>query len=362
MKACKSFKINIGEPTTVFEIDGRNLNPENLLKKIHNEDKKIKFVFFFVSDRNHFYNPVKLYFSEQKILTQFFTNFNPRRPPNLSVYSKLVLQMMAKTGTVLWKVQRGIYSDKKSTSILLGIDLVKFKGGHLICAVMTMNREFTKFYNQIGFVKASSKQNTKDLHSNCISQLVKKCVKHYVKKNEMIPQNVIIYRSGYGNARHLQDEIGYEATLIKNQLQKISDKSEHCRLLYLCVNKRMEDRFFVKNGGKKVYNPNGGLIITSRVTQKNRFDFFMVAQKVTQGCATPTHYFAIFNDTGLAADEIYSLTYYQTFNYFNWQGPVRVPSVSKYAEKHLEIMAAAARKIKDPSKIKTLLASKIFYL
>ena len=124
----------------------------------------------------------------------------------------------------------------------------------------------------------------------------------------------------------------------------------------------MEDRFFVKNGGNKVHNPNGGLVIINRVTQKDRFDFFMIAQKVTQGCATPTHYFSIFNDTELTGDEIYSLTYYQTFNYFNWQGPVRVPSVCKYAEKQLEIMAGAVRKIKNLNKIKTLLPNRIFYL
>ena len=299
LKASTSFKINIKEPNPIFEIDGRNLDPEDLLKKILERNEKVKMVFFFVSDRNYFYNPVKYYFSEKKILTQFFTNFRERKRPNLSVYSKLVLQMMAKLGKVLWKVQRGLYTDKGKTSIIMGIDLVRFKGGHLISATMSMDRQFSKFYNQCGFVKASTKQNTKDLHSTCISSLVKKCVGHFVKKNKIIPQNIIVYRSGYGNARHLQDEIGYEATLIKNQLEKISSNPEECRLLYLCVNKRMEDRFFVKNGGNKVHNPNGGLIIINRVTQKDRFDFFMVAQKVTQGCATPTHYFSILNDTEL---------------------------------------------------------------
>ena len=225
-----------------------------------------------------------------------------------------------------------------------------------------MNRPFSKFYSQVGYVKATTKQNTKDLHSTCISQLVKKCVKQFIKKNEKVPQNVIIYRSGYGNARHLQEEIGYECTLIKNQIKALTKSHDQCRLLYLCVNKRMEDRFFIKNGGNKIHNPRGGLLVVSRVTQLNKFDFFMVAQQVTQGCAGPTHYYSIFNDTELSADEVYSLTYYQTFNYFNWQGPVRVPAVCKYAEKQLEIISGSARLVKDLAKVKNYLPNKIFYL
>ena len=153
-----------------------------------------------------------------------------------------------------------------------------------------------------------------------------------------------------------------EATKIRAKLDALTESKAECRMLYLTVNKKMSDRFFVKNGGNKVYNPNGGLLVVDRVTQKNRFDFFMVAQQVTQGCATPTHYFAIFNDTELLADEVYSLTYYQTFNYSNWQGPVRVPAVCKYAEKQLEIMSGAYKRFKDPKKIKNALPNKLFYL
>lgn len=360
--ASKSFEIKLGHPSPVYEVDGRNIDPAELYDLILQKNKKVKLVFFFVNRRNNFYNDVKQYFSEKKMLTQFFVNYNPQRPPNLSVYSKLVLQMMAKLGKELWRVERGLYSDKGSTSMMIGIDLIRFKKGHLISATATMNRQFSKFYNQCGYVTTSTKQSTKDHNSNCISQLIKKCVKQYIKKNEKTPQNVIVYRSGYGNARHLQDEIGYEATLIKDQLKKIDKSGDLCRLLYLCVNKRMDDRFFVKNGGNKVHNPKGGLMIVSRVTQKERFDFFMVAQQVTQGCAMPTHYFSIFNDTSLSADEIYSLTYYQTFNYFNWQGPVRVPAVCKYAEKQLELVAAASRRVKNPMSIKNAMPSKIFYL
>ena len=194
--ASGTYGVKIGEPSPIFKIDGRNVRADQLLKEILEENKSVKVVFFFVHQRNNFYNSVKQHFTEKKILTQFFVNFNPKRKPNLSVYSKLLLQMMAKQGKVLWRVQRGLSSNKKDLAMMIGIDLINYRGGHLISATCTMDKNFTKFYNECGYVKASTKQNTKDFNSTCISNLVKKCVSKFTKKNEKFPKNVIIYRGG----------------------------------------------------------------------------------------------------------------------------------------------------------------------
>ena len=53
----------------------------------------------------------------------------------------------------------------------------------------------------------------------------------------------------------------------------------------------------------------------------------MVAQSVARGTATPTHYEVLYNNTDLLADSFYQATYYQCYNYYNWSGPVKVPSV-----------------------------------
>ena len=75
------------------------------------------------------------------------------------------------------------------------------------------------------------------------------------------------------------------------------------------------------------------------MTKRNLFEFYMVAQYVNQGSATPTHYFCIVNDTSLHLEEILKTTYFQTFNYKNWQGPIRIPAVAMNAERQSKLWA-----------------------
>ena len=59
----------------------------------------------------------------------------------------------------------------------------------------------------------------------------------------------------------------------------------------------------------------------------------MASQFVTEGTCKPTKYSLIYNSTGLADNDLKTLTYWQTFNYYNWCGPVKIPAVTQYAHK-----------------------------
>jgi aubergine-like protein len=274
----------------------------------------------------------------------------------------LLRQMMSKQGRVLYRVDSGLFSSEKAHSMIMGIELEKFKNGHLVSAVCTMDKHFSKVYNKFGFLTPSSKGKAKNDHSDKISNLVKKCVKKFAEKNGSLPKNVIIYRSGFGNSQYLKSQMITEADQIKTQLNTLTQSDDHCKLVFLIAKKLIPDRFFINNGDNNIENLPGGTIIPSKVTQKNEMEFFMMAQKVTEGTGRPTNYFQIVNESNLSKKDLYILTYYQTFNYSNWLGPVRVPGVCKYAEKQMQMMRGIVSLMKDPRNVKTLFPNKIFYL
>lgn len=88
----------------------------------------------------------------------------------------------------------------------------------------------------------------------------------------------------------------------------------------------------------------------------------MTAQNVTQGSANATHYFVVYNSTDMGSDEFYKVTYYQTFNYYNWQGPIKVPAVCMYASKHNDLMANVLSRMKNIPKVRNLIQKGLHFL
>lgn len=102
------------------------------------------------------------------------------------------------------------------------------------------------------------------------------------------------------------------------------------------VNKRVTTRFFERVNGS-VINPSQGTVIDKQVVRLQGdkvFDFFMVANKnPTKATALPVHYEVVVNTTQLSKEDIEHLTYHQCYNYFGFQGPVKVPAAVMYAHK-----------------------------
>ena len=124
-------------------------------------------------------------------------------------------------------------------------------------------------------------------------------------------------------------------SLIKGLQQEFN--GHNVKLAYIIVTKRLSDRFFTKSGNY-FNNPEGGLIVDTHVVKDNTFEYFMVAQAVNQGTATPTNYNVIFNNTDLKAETFYELTYNQCYSYYNWSGPLKVPAVIMMANKVADLI------------------------
>lgn len=66
---------------------------------------------------------------------------------------------------------------------------------------------------------------------------------------------------------------------------------------YVVANKRVNSKFYndlnYQNVGKfqpNVANPDPGCVVFDDLSTDDAYDFHLVAQKVTQGSCTPTHY------------------------------------------------------------------------
>lgn len=59
----------------------------------------------------------------------------------------------------------------------------------------------------------------------------------------------------------------------------------------------------------------------------------MIAQNSNMGTVTPTYFKVIYNDSKMEEGKLEYLLYTQCFNYMNWSGSIKVPSVMQYAGK-----------------------------
>lgn len=264
------------------------------------------------------------------------------------IFDKIAIQMATKIGGVPWKVQQPLALPKGHKIMQIGADVFHSRGKDSIASVVgTLNATFTK---HVSFSRVQPKRGQEI--TNSMSEMVLKSVDTFRKHNKFLPDTIIFYRDGVGRGQHdLVKE--HEIKAIEEGLED-RFKSKAPKLVFILVTKRINDRFFTKvedteSGGfsrgraprgppKILDNPDSGLIVESNVTRSSGFDYFMVAQKVTQGTATPTHYEVIRNNSKLNAEFFYTLTYFMTFNYFNWSGPVKVPSVCQYAHKQAYLL------------------------
>ena len=163
-----------------------------------------------------------------------------------------------------------------------------------------------------------------------VAEMVLECVNAYVEKNKLPPAKILFYRDGVGDT--MMDLVTkYELTKIKDMLTDKFGKS--CpKITFVIVTKRISDKSLSICPDGSVANPPSGTILSSGIIKKD-MEFFMVAQNVTEGTATPTRYQVLLNECGYSNDDLHQITFFQAFNYYGWSGAVKVPAVCQYAHK-----------------------------
>ena len=84
------------------------------------------------------------------------------------------------------------------------------------------------------------------------------------------------------------------------------------------MSKRINTRFFTAPGGRPPGNPDCGTVVDDVVTLSERYDFFIVSQKTTQGSVSPTSFNVIHDTSAIAPDVQHRLANAMTHVYYNW--------------------------------------------
>ena len=76
-----------------------------------------------------------------------------------------------------------------------------------------------------------------------------------------------------------------------------------------------------------------GTVFDNEVISPDILEFYLQCLDVDRGCASLVHFLCIYNDNeDLTINDFEDISYKQSFYYWNWPGPVRIPVAHKYAE------------------------------
>ena len=334
-KACNAFGIVFKLPQ-LFKINNHSNNADliNELRSLKIDKNKI--IVIVVLDRNtkNLYPVIKDYlYTEKGITSQFMLhdenpNKGGKKKQNMSYYSAVLNQMVVKSHGELFRI-RFCEKINSNPSMIIGIDSSKISEGTKYVISASYNKKFNKFYTDIG-----NSHNTQD--DKTLINLLKNCLDYFCKANNAIkPGNIIIYRQG-GNEKQTEK-------IMKNELPKITsffngkdeeayEKNYSPKLTVFTVNKKTDLKFFESNKGNYKNIPMG-TVIDNDVISPDLFEFYLQCPDVDRGCASPVHFLCIYNNNeNMTINDYEDISYKQSYYYWNWPGPIRVPAALKYAE------------------------------
>jgi aubergine len=242
-----------------------------------------------------------------------------------SVMTKILLQMAAKVGNKLW-VPRVSPRVPAAGVMMVGIENYgdqEDKGSNILAYCCNTNRECSSFYSNYLTHPRS------EIGKTHMKEIIVECVSEYLRVNNQPPSDVLIIKNGstkYDNRTVVQAEVAE----IKEVLKSVH-RQHDIRLLYLLLDKDTNQKFFAEKG-RDMANPQSGLLVNSQAVGQG-FEFYLVAQQCNRGTVRPTFYRCVFSDSALEEGVVEELLFGQCFNYMNWTGSIKVPSVIQYAKK-----------------------------
>jgi len=209
----------------------------------------------------------------------------------------------------------------------------------VITMIATRDKFYSKFYAQNEILEC--KKNYLLSIKEYIYSFIKIAIKKYEKEEKKSPKNIIFYRQGISE---------YSIENIKSEITKIEEvcNLNNINYYYIIVNMKTSLKLFELNHKKtdrergEYKNPESGLVVLNKITNLNKFEFYLQPQKVTQGSATPTSFHVIYGNMN-SPELLIKLTYWTTFIYPNWKNAIRVPHVLKIAEKYSSMTAGITK-------------------
>ena len=342
--ASQAFGIKFDFPQ-LQKIDKNKINKSEIITELqkidYNHGKKMIIVVLDKRTKNLYSTIKDFIYSQTGLASQFMLHDESQRgakkKQSLSYYSGVLNQMVVKANGELFKINFCEEIDK-NPSMIIGIDYSKLKEGTKYIVTATYNRRFNKCYTDMKINLKRDENEENEIKNKALIDLLIGALDFFKSSNyNKKPSTIIIYMKG-GTERQTEKII----RLILPDILKLfsGDKNEkysyeegyNPKLTIFSVNKRTELKFFekFKNGYKNI--PLGS-VIDQKVVNPDVFEFYLQCPEVQLGTASPVHFLCIYNNNeNISLDDYEKITFYQSFYYWNWTGPVRIPAVLKNAE------------------------------
>ena len=342
--ASQAFGIKFDFPQ-LQKIDKNKINKSEIITELqkidYNHGKKMIIV---VLDRKtkNLYSIIKDFiYTQTGLASQFMLHDENQRgakkKQSLSYYSGVLNQMVVKANGELFKINFCEEIDK-NPSMIIGIDYSKIKEGTKYIVTSTYNRRFNKCYTDMKINLKNYENEENEIKNKALIDLLIGALDFFKSSNNnKKPSTIIIYIKG-GTERQTERII---RLILPDMLKLFSgDKNEkysyeegyNPKLTIFSVNRRTELKFFekCKNGYKNI--PLGS-VIDQKVVNPDVFEFYLQCPEVQLGTASPVHFLCIYNNNeNISLDDYEKITFHQSFYYWNWSGPTRIPAVLKNAE------------------------------
>lgn len=186
--------------------------------------------------------------------------------------------------------------------------------------VATVDPKLTRYYSSISLYVSNEDLGEQLCESVC------KAVAAYRNYNKALPMYLLMYRDGVSEGQ-VSQVIENEVESLKKRLEKLY-YGPNFKMMFIIVNKKINIRLF-----NHKENPPIGTVVDDVITSPFKYDFFLISQQVRQGTISPTSYNVIYDNTGLDAETVQTMTYKLTHVYYNCSSTVRVPACCHYAKK-----------------------------
>ena len=263
-------------------------------------------------------------FHEYNIPSQMITTRNGFKF-NMSKASNILRQINSKIEGDLFHLKFPDAMDEMRT-MLIGIDVCHAGPSSVVGFAASTNKEMSQYYSE-HLVQRKGQEIVETKMKESLKKAIEVFAQHH---NRQFPTNFIIFRDGVGDAQRLQ-VIQKEIQQFRDAFSEVYNKvAKQPEITLIVVNKRITQRFFVKDSRGNLMNPPSGCIVDRGLVEQSdpsgAFDFFLMPSGANQGCVLPTHFYVPLNESSLKKIELQSLTYALCHGYFNWAGPIKVPA------------------------------------
>ncbi|XP_077281671.1 piwi-like protein Siwi [Temnothorax americanus] len=255
---------------------------------------------------------------DRPVPSQVFLQKNVDGRNVMSIATKVAIQMNCKLGGAPWSIDNPLKG-----LMTIGFDIChdsNTKGRDYLAMVATVDQKLTKYFSSVTLYNSSE-----DLADQlCVS--VRKAVMAYRSYNRALPMYIVIYRDGVSEGQ-IQNVYENEVQSLRKKLEELY-YGPNFKMMFIIVTKKINIRLFDYKR-----NPQIGTVVDDVITNPLKYDFFLVSQQVRQGTIAPTSYNVIYDNTGLDAETVQTMTYKLTHVYYNCSSTVRVPAPCHYAQK-----------------------------